>query len=68
MKISEESVEETVKVLVVVNSVGEILLCEQSLLPISGSYFLYPGDLQEETRVCMVFRNGIKTGRSNIAT
>ena len=38
------------------------------LLPISGSYFLYPGDLQDGTRVYVVFINGIKTGRSNIAT
>ena len=35
------------------------------LLPISGSYLLSPGELQDGTRVCMVFRNGIKTGRSN---
>ena len=35
------------------------------LLAVSGSYFLYPGELQDGMRVCMVFRNGIKTGRSN---
>ena len=32
------------------------------LLAISGSNFLHPGELQDGTRVCMVFRNGIKTG------
>ena len=52
--------------LVVENSVGSKLLCEQSLLP--RSYFLFPGDQQDGTRVCMVFRDGIKAGRSNIAT
>ena len=70
IKITEESVEETVTVLVVENrKASGKLLCEQSLLPIPGSYFLFPGDrLQDGTRVYMVFRNGIKTGRSNIAT
>ena len=34
-----------------------------SLVPV----FFFLGDQHDETRVCMVFRNGIKTGRSNLA-
>ena len=66
----EESAEETITVLVVENSNGGKLRIVRAdgPLPISGYYFLYPGDLQDGTRVCMVFRNGIKTGRSNIVT
>ena len=67
IKITEESVEETLTVLVVENSIGGTFLRANGLLPISGSYFTYLGDLQDGTRVCIVFRIGIKTGRSNIA-
>ena len=42
----------------------KITVRADGLLPISSSYLLYPGDLQDGKRVCMVFRNGIKTGRS----
>ena len=46
MKISEESVEETVTVLVVENSVGEKFLCEQTVsfqspAPISSIWVIY---------------------------
>ena len=46
------------------NRVGGKLLHEESSLP--GSYFLHANDLQDGTKESIVFRDGIKTGWSNI--